>query len=89
MRAAGLRGSDRNVGHLAASAIEQHSCRLHLFTASGMVQWSRVMARMITGRPDKTPLIQMTSGTTIAWVSIGACTEVIVRDVDTAELLLR
>ena len=34
-------------------------------TASGMVQWSRVMARMITGRPDKTPLIQMTSGTKI------------------------
>jgi len=34
-------------------------------TASGMVQWLRVMARMITGRPDKTPLIQMTSGAKI------------------------
>jgi len=34
-------------------------------TASGMLQWGRVMARMITGRPDKTPLIQMTAGTKI------------------------
>jgi len=34
-------------------------------TASGMLQWGRVMARMVTGRPDKTPLIQMTAGTKI------------------------
>ena len=34
-------------------------------TATGMLQWSRVMARMMTGSPEKTPLIQMTSGTRI------------------------
>jgi diacylglycerol kinase (ATP) len=34
-------------------------------TAAGMLQWSRVMARTITGRPDKTPLVQMTSGAKI------------------------
>ena len=36
------------------------SCR-----ASGVVQWSRVMARIIAGRPDKSPLVEMTSGTKI------------------------
>jgi diacylglycerol kinase (ATP) len=34
-------------------------------TASGLLQWSRVMARMVTGRPEKTPLVQTTSGTKI------------------------
>ena len=33
--------------------------------ASGVVQWSRVMARIIAGRPDKSPLVEMTSGTKI------------------------
>ena len=33
--------------------------------ATGVVQWSRVMARIIAGRPDKSPLVQMTSGTKI------------------------
>jgi diacylglycerol kinase family enzyme len=34
-------------------------------TASGVVQWSRVLARLITGRADKTPLVEFTSGTKI------------------------
>jgi diacylglycerol kinase (ATP) len=33
--------------------------------ASGMVQWSRVMARVVAGRPDRSPLVEMTSGTKI------------------------
>ena len=39
-------------------------------TAGGVVQWARVMTRMITGHPDKTPLIEMTSGTKIdVWLA--------------------
>ncbi len=38
---------------------------LGVVTASGLVQWSRVMARVVTGRPEKTPLVQMTSGVKI------------------------
>ncbi len=39
-------------------------------TAGGVVQWARVMTRMITGHPDKTPLIDMTSGTKIdVWLA--------------------
>ena len=34
-------------------------------TATGIVQWSRVLARLVTGRPGKTPLIHLTSGTKI------------------------
>ena len=35
---------------------------LGVVTATGMLQWSRVMTRMIIGHPDKSPLVQLTSG---------------------------
>jgi diacylglycerol kinase (ATP) len=34
-------------------------------TATGVFQWARVMARLITGKPRNTPLVELTSGTKI------------------------
>jgi len=31
-------------------------------TAGGMIQWARVLARLVTSRPRKSPLVSMTSG---------------------------
>ncbi len=54
-------------GITAFDAAQPDDGRLELgvVTAHGLVQWSRVMARVVSGRPEKTPLIQMTSGTKI------------------------
>jgi len=54
-------------GITAFPTAEPDDGRLHVgvVTASGVVEWARVLGRMATGKAHRSPLVQTTSGTAI------------------------